>query len=448
MKRPATTWVERAYALSLYLLPRDFRREFGDEMRRAFRDRVDERRRENRSRARFVLSMLRDGSGCLVREHLTAGEHAPLKIFLFAALLIAGVGVFAAREGIGASLVDAVVAFQQQRKADALADYDRAVHDYTATIADRLSGDPAARAQLMAAQFYSDELDYFGYRFDAAQPRDAGQRANRARAARVALKNALDSGADDAVVLWNAATLCAEPVCRANDVLARLEIIAPDNGAVWWLDFGAAINAGDESRARRAVAAMANSSQFSVYENEMVRLWLRAYELVTPPERLASLWPHAGSAEGVIADGISNRIEKLEWWAARGYAAFERVCRAESIRQDCARAADLMAKSNVFEARRTGMRIASFVARTNEKELHAAWRQSLWRRVQQAKLLYDADRIDAPYDTAQPAVWMAALRKTGTLVGAADELARTRAIEPTVEAQWSDGWPIDPTRWP
>jgi hypothetical protein len=442
--RPATTsWSERLYALSLYLLPPNFRREYGHEMRLAFRDRLDERGRKKQSRVAFAFGMMRDVTGSVAREHMAAIEAAPIRSFFWAALIVASAGILATREKVVTGIVDIVVAYTQQRKTDAFRDYDRAVHDYTATIADRLRNDVTARAQLVAAQFYNDELDYFGYRFrDATESTDTSKLAERMRLANVAMSNALDAGRNDAVILWSAVTLCpaAFAVCRADDSLRRLENIVPQNGAVWWLDFNAAIRQGDESRARRAISAMAESTHFDVYESEMVSVWSNAYAVVSPPPRLASIWPYVDSADAVIADGLSSRIQHLEWSAARGYPAFERLCRVDAVRKDCVAAADLMMRSNVFEAKRIGVRIASLVAQGDMTPLHAEWRLALWRHVQQAKLLYAADFENAPSGRVQPTVWLAALTKMGSLTAAADELADATAIAPVPTLEWSDGW--------
>ena len=429
---------ERLYALSLYLYPPSFRREFGEQMKLAFRDRLRERRAPA---SRFLLDMTRDTVSAVAREHAHSPQ-ASLRVLALLALMFAAATIFLRGESLRMALIDGVIAHQESVRKAALLAQDRAVHDYDANIADRYAVRHDARSQLVAAQFYGESFDFFGITAED----DAGRReiaAHRTQLAGEALDNALREGWNDPVILWNAAASCAAPggVCRSPGALAQLRAVAPDNGAVGWLEFVAADRAKDAARARAAIAKIAASRDFTVYENAMTALWIDAYASVAPP-RFGPDALEMNSPDDVVASGLYTRLSYLEWTVAMGTYAFERTCGSPdaALRDDCLRAAGLLAKSDIFAARFAGLVTLARLDPSGAPGYRAAWRKAMWSRTTLWKLLYDTDRDAAsrPVDTRH---WLAVLREHGNLVAAADAVTAASAA-PQAPAGWADGWTV------
>jgi hypothetical protein len=424
---------ERIYALSLYLYPPSFRREFGEAMRQAFRDRLHERRVRS---SPLFFDIMSDTVSAVAREHSQAPEGL-LRIFVLLTLMFAATTIFVRGESLRTALVDAVVARQESARKAAFGAYERAVHDYDASIAVRYATHAAARSQLVAAQFFGGDVDFFDVHFVddvVAQP---------AQLAAVSMDNALRVGWDDPVVLWNAIAMCpsSSTTCHSREVLAHLQSIAPENGAVWWLEFVAADRAKDPNRARNALAKLAAAREFSVYENVMTALWIDAYASLSPPSALSSIAPEmASSSTEVVASGLHARLSHLEWPVAAGKYAFERTCGSpdEALRDDCLRAAGLLATSDIFSARLAGLRTLARLDPSVASAYRAEWRQTMWSRTRLWNLLYRADRNDAPPDTQR---WLAVLREHGNAIAAARAVTAA-STSPHPPAGWSDGWDL------
>jgi hypothetical protein len=430
---------ERIYALSLYLYPPSFRREFGEPMRQAFRDRLRDRRVPP---SRFLFDITRDTVSTALREHAHSPQ-ALLRMFALLALAFAAWMIAVRGESLRTALVDSIVTHQEAARKAAFHAYDRTVHDYTASIADLYAQRTDARWQLVAAQFYGADFDFFGIRFegdDAATPSVAAQRSWLAD---VAIGNALREGWNDPVVLWNAVVMCpsSASTCRSIEARQRLQTIAADNGAVWWLELIAADRAKDARRARAAIERLADARDFTVYESTMIALWLQAYASITPPPALDNLMPDIGSADGTIADGLSTRIHYLGWTVAAGAHAFERVCDSpdEPLRDPCLRAARLLAGSDIFAARFVGLPTLARLDAAHAADYREAWRASMWSRAQMWKLLHPSYPDDPPHDDRDTQRWIAALRAHATLVAAADAITAASA-QPLAPADWNSGW--------
>jgi len=433
---------ERLYALSLYLYPPSFRREFGEAMKQAFGDRLRER---DRMSSRLFLDMTRDTVFAAAREHVQAPD-ALLRMFALLMLMFAATAIFVRGESLRTALIDGVVSYQESTRRAAFDAYERGVRDYNASIADRYAARDDARSQLIAAQFYGGDFDFLDIRFPSDAAAEPAIAAHRTQLAAAAIEKALRNGWDDPVVLWNAAVMCpvSSAVCHSHDVLARLESLAPENGAVWWLEFVAAARAKDAGKMRAAIAKVAKSRDFTVYENAMSALWIGAYASLTPPSQLSSVAPEmASSPDEAVASGLHGRLRYLEWTIAEGTYAFERTCEspAAASREDCRHAADLLATSDIFAARLAGLRTLAHLDPAAASAYRSACTEAMWDRTTWWKLLFRADRNDPPLTARDAQRWMVALRQHGTVFAAAEALTAASAT-PHAPPGWNDGWTV------
>lgn len=140
------TLAERLYALGLRLYPRAFRRDYGDALQQAFRDR---RRTRSKPTWRVLSDTVRDLAGSLAIEHWCAQREASFTRNAIASalvLVLAGSVTFQAqlREHLGAAL-DAGLATPGKALAS-IAERRRAKH--LLTVATELSKAPTAREAL------------------------------------------------------------------------------------------------------------------------------------------------------------------------------------------------------------------------------------------------------------------------------------------------------------
>ena len=428
---------ERIYALSLYLYPPSFRREFGEQMKQAFRDRLHERRG-----ARLFVDMAHDTVSAATREHLYSPEML-LRMLALLVLMFAATMILVRGESLRVVLVDGLISYQEAARKAAFDAYERAIGDYNARIAEKFASRDDARSQLIAAQFYGGDFDLLGIRVASDSAVEPAIAAQRTQLASMAIEKALHTGWNDPVVLWNAVTMCpaSSATCHSHDVLAHLQSVTPENGAVWWLEFVAADRAKDAAGARAAIAKIAASREFTVNENAMTALWIDAYASLEPPSRLSSIAPDmASSPDEVIASDLHARLSTLEWSVAAGKYAFERTCAAPdaALRDDCRRAAGLLANSDIFAARLAGLRTLAHLDPSAASAYRAEWRETMWSRTRLWNLLYRSDRKDPPPDTRR---WLGALREYGNAVAAAEAVTAASA-SPHAPAGWGDGWDV------
>ncbi|MBS0576501.1 MAG: hypothetical protein JSS45_08780 [Proteobacteria bacterium] len=340
----------RAYGWSLRLYPRAHRRRWGTEMQLAFRDRCREARRDGRLWRLLLGECLPDLVVSVGRERTDAVTTLPPRQRLLLAGLLglaAAAVVFHTRLGDGAvAMKDAWDQYQQRLD-------NRAWRGYQGELAAAVERRGGAHADVLAAQLYFSAGDGFSLRDpQAGQPALSHAQGASVNALLVKADTAFARAlrADDRWALWLASTQCPAQasVCVAADSFARLREFDAENGVVWLLELARARQAGDNARARMALARMAAATRYDWHYGDAVDSYLAAAKLSPLPHRLRQTWYGDG--------GTADAADSASLWALSQAAITTAItqpgtqpvfdlCRstAADIRNDCRAVAIAMA---------------------------------------------------------------------------------------------------------
>lgn len=378
-------WLERGYTIVLRLYPRHFRRDWGQPMRQAFRDRCREVARGQRSPLLLASELLPDLVTGVAREQvLTLEQTTMLRRNVIFALLLAIAGTLVYFDRIDSALAAGVqdaqhwwVQHEQKADNEALASYRIALAD--SVVADvKNSRDHAVAALLYAnggVLIRQDEAS-----MPVTQVGSSETVIARMQLAQQQWDMAVTSG--DPMALWLSAIDCPVAFCDATGALARLEQQQPDNAAVTLLVIDQALSDGNEVALRQALDRIGEASHYQDYNGVLLQALLRADDMAALPRRLQSASPdNAKAAKTMLSAGL---------WSTRSLGKFTRLlhlCKPATgshdprQRDDCMAMARLMADASAPLPRAVGLRIQNrFVTVPSEtSELHRHMRDFRWQ---------------------------------------------------------------------
>jgi hypothetical protein len=264
---------ERAFSALLYLYPPALRREHGDEMRQAFRDRCREAGAVRAPARVLLFELLPDTVHGISQAHWHegAGESRRLPVLAMAVLLLAA-GWLLFRGPVSAKLLDwqfqAKYAVQNARQAQAMAAEEAQVSGLAQLLAQEDSAASRAQAAYLYRGLYGSRQFFLIYgqsEIGDAEPRWAAYQdvvpAYGDAAARAAAATIRDGEAG-----WIAAAAAQACLthsgCNRAGAISRLLAQEPRNAYGWSLAFKDANLAQDDPGMRRALAGIAASTFF------------------------------------------------------------------------------------------------------------------------------------------------------------------------------------------
>ena len=227
-------WFERMYAAALYLLPREYRHEYGPPMRLLVRDLLRDARRSPTGIPilRLLVRLLADLLVTAVVQHANAFRaRPPRRRFVLPALVAVALLAVSFTGRVSILLGDAA---EQQQRPDHTA-WSAAAGERALEAARSLADSPHPRDTAVAALLVrvADDLARgapTALAADAAAPLHPLADADRL------MHQALERGADDPVVLAIATWHCpADPeVCQRPHAQSRWRALDPRNALAWW----------------------------------------------------------------------------------------------------------------------------------------------------------------------------------------------------------------------
>lgn len=246
-------WLTKLYGTALYLYPKSFRDEYRAQMLQAFNDQYQRRRTTNP--ILFYLDTINDLGNSMNQEHFSAfSQHGRIRTAVIGLCL--AFGLLALRPFLVNSLTDGFsLMANADREIDTRLHSDYSSHRLEISRELLLSNEPMS--VITGAQTYSE------LRFDASlKMQDTTNVKER-------VAEALKTAANDSSVLLAAYSLCASDpgLCNAEKVLARLQVIAPENGMTWLYSAAAAIDKGDQAAQQTYLRKAENAQFFDDYRN-------------------------------------------------------------------------------------------------------------------------------------------------------------------------------------
>jgi hypothetical protein len=227
-------WFERAYALALYLLPRECRHEFGSAMQQLVRDLLKDARRSPARFAviRLAVRLLPDLALTVAVQHAEAMRTAPpRRRFLVPALAAVALLAISSTGRISMLLGDAA---DDRQRLDHVT-WSAAAGERAIEAARSLAASPQARDVAVAAMLLR-VADDVAQGTPLVSGADAEAAMSSLKEADDLMVRALANGSDDAVVLAIATWHCpaAPAACQRAQAQARWRVLAPSNALAWW----------------------------------------------------------------------------------------------------------------------------------------------------------------------------------------------------------------------
>ncbi|MFT3897558.1 MAG: hypothetical protein QM719_07660 [Thermomonas sp.] len=300
-------FLDRAYALALYLYPRAFREEWGAQMRQAMRDHARACANDGRSAFEAVFPLLPDLVASAGQQQLQAfGEEAAMRRLLLGSALALSMGLFAMQARISTQLAQ----WQEARRWIAL--------------------DTAYRNELRQAALASPEPAIRALVWTLDDPDAQGRTTHGASAqARISVVVGHDRLAD-----FLAAASCEDPA-----TLARLEAADPGNGAVWAVAATCAQRAKRTAAVRQALVALAQADHYDSRSGDLLSAGTDLLKRVPEPFVFMS----SNSPSGL------EYLGNILWYAhAPEVEAFGGSCSRQAVAADAVLAADCRAAAEVL----------------------------------------------------------------------------------------------------
>jgi hypothetical protein len=274
--RPDPRWLpaaEWAFNALLHLYPSSLRREHGDEMRQAFRDRCREARAQRSPAQLLFFELLPDTMHGIADAHWheDSGEARRWQLLALAMLLLAS-GWLLFQGPLSAQLLDwefqAKYAIQNARQARAMAIEEAQIEEFAGLLAKEDSAASRAQAAYLyrglydARQFFliygQSEIDDDGGRWAAYQDVVPAYGV----AAGTAATASFSEGREGWVAAAAAQACMSESGCDRSRAISRLLALEPRNAYGWALAFKQASVAHNEQGMRRALAGIAASTSY------------------------------------------------------------------------------------------------------------------------------------------------------------------------------------------
>ncbi len=444
--------VDALYAAMLLVYPREFRREFGEEMRRTLREQCRDLARASwRVRTLALIDTLGDWGRGIGNEHWLAWrERGFSRLSLLWLFLFMTGAMWFLRAPVQLAIEDYVRAAPERKIARDMASYLDSERRAAARLVAR--GDPTSH--VLAGLFYRDVATDESHRFSRAGMHPPGDAAQLLAQADASFEHAWHARELNSATLWFMATRCdpgsaCDPV-RALRVLASRE---PGNAAVLRLVLATALRAGDESLARQTLAEMARATRANSFPGMRLGLFADRMDVLADRDLRQSM----SDWSGMDAAARPRSLERtMAMWFSQGFGVALDVeststyCRPESP-GSTSRREDCLAMARVFAER--GSR---FTERTFGCYLQLLWLAGTPDAVRPlAQLRYlmwlsgARDRVfkDKSLDVARvevlTGVWVAALRESDNEIDAAEALLRAagRSLDPSVDDD--GGWPTN-----
>ena len=343
-------FADRCYGAGLSLFSPTHRREYGDLMRQAFRDRCREVARGERSAWRsFVLELTPDLVSNIGRENMNSifGDMRPRQMMLLALLSLSS-AYYLFGEAMGLRLSDLAVTLTQaanrigrEREAEALR---TPLH----RVAEPLAAGPTSQSKALAALMYRLTDLTTGW---ISRNEDSPDSATANALTRTVL-----AGPTDAHLLALSARLCM-PMrgCDLDGITRRMLQLTPDNGYAWALEYKLGVLAKNPVRMRRALGGLASARYYDAHEGHVASEVLKEVVRLAPNDA-QTLDTVAGALAG--SGWMSVRLGTFCDPADASIPRFELTAeQIESAREDCVRAGRVMAASTQLDTALRGEQI-------------------------------------------------------------------------------------------
>jgi hypothetical protein len=275
--RPDPRWLpvaEQAFSALLYLYPPALRREHGDEMLQAFRDRCREAGAVQSPASVLLLELLPDTVHGIADAHWHEGAGETRRWHLLAmALLLLAAGWLLFQGPLSAKLLDwqfqAKYAIQNARQAREMAAEEAQVAELAGLLANEESVASKAQAAYLYRGLYDARLTTF-FIYGASEIEDAEARYGALRDVLPAFGEAawqtstasFQEGQSPWIAVAATHACLSENGCDRGLAISRLIAREPRNAYGWSLAFKEASLAQDQRGMRRALAGMAAASSF------------------------------------------------------------------------------------------------------------------------------------------------------------------------------------------
>jgi hypothetical protein len=416
---------ERTYTAALLLFPRQFREEYGDCLRQAFRDRCREVARGQRNAFRVLaLELAPDLVTTLGREQMHAGfgDITPRHTVLVGCLGLAFAGL-AYRDAISPVVLDATVA--TRNRINEYIDLHRieAGEANTRRIAEGLADAPDAGSKALAALLYRSIAERKEHPYWAPDnqneafyhrlPDKADAETTRIRQLVTDVLRDPEAGA---YALVRAVESCIpQDGCDRAEAVSRLGHADAGNGYAWTLAFAEADARDDEPARRHALEQLARASRYDTYEAETA-------------QRLARVADAMGLSDDAATATLTRNIIEADLFGEHSVLASDCIRRASAwdadaasemaadVQAGCHRAFELMAQSSKLGPSLQGWHgLARF---TDDAALRSRARVELRDRYWLAGWRFEQDRVytDVPGDfhsAGERRAWQAAFRRGG-----------------------------------
>jgi hypothetical protein len=302
---------------------------------------------------------------------------------------------------------------------------EKAWLDYQASVLDALRHSPAPRDWALST--------VAGLTFDR-QPADVERDA--------LLKRAMAAAPDDALVQWVAVMRLSPGAVESAAPLRRLQLLEPDNAAVWLETLIPAQKRNDAAGVDRVLNRMASSGRFDGHFIDLSRALLDVYQRTPPAAAVAAQddpFRSARAAPYAYAAAITSAT------ALPAFQDLLNACRVDprtganaqrSI--DCAAAGRLMAaRSDTLLASRIGLTLLRLSRTFSDEDVSQARTQDWLREQFTAKLLAAAgspDESSAEDMITYQADWM----QTGSEVEAMRRAVARAGTPVTPPDDWTD----------
>jgi len=304
---------------------------------------------------------------------------------------------------------------------------EKAWLNYQASVLDALRHSPAPRDWALAT--------VAGLAFDKQDGATGNERD-------ALLERAMAAAPDDALVQWIAVMRLQPTAVESAAPLRRLQLLEPDNAAVWLETLIPAQKRNDAAVVDRALNRMASSSRFDGHFTDLSRALLDAYQRTPPaatvaaqddPFRSASVAPYAYAAAITSATALPAFQDLLN------------ACRVDPLTGantqrsiDCAAAGRLMAaRSDTLIASRIGLTMLRLSRTFSDDDVSQARTQDWLREQFTTKLLASAgspDESSAEDMITYQSDWI----ETGSEVEAMRRAVARAGIPVTPPDDWTD----------